>query len=176
MNIWLSSLRIRAHLSWRTGKHLQVLHVLRTYSTCSCPGQQDTKTYAALLLQVSQLLIVGLIMLCSCTFYHQKNPCVSLCCHHHKSECIFLQVSSKLPNTIGVHLAIGTTIITWTPGVLIRARNWWKIAQIKQGWWNLRRFFPSHYLAGNHGGSLWKWVLCPSPTSSVELVWESWPL
>ena len=34
MNIWLSSLRIRAHLSWRTGKHLHVLHVLRTYSTC----------------------------------------------------------------------------------------------------------------------------------------------
>ena len=28
MNIWLSSLRIRAHLSWRTGKHLHVLHVL----------------------------------------------------------------------------------------------------------------------------------------------------
>ena len=38
MNIWLSSLRIRAHLSWRTGKHLHVLHVLRTYSTCSYPG------------------------------------------------------------------------------------------------------------------------------------------
>ena len=38
MNIWLSSLRIRAHLSWRTGKHLHVLHVLRTYSTCSHPG------------------------------------------------------------------------------------------------------------------------------------------
>ena len=38
MNTWLSSLRIRAHLSWRTGKHLHVLHVLRTYSTCSCPG------------------------------------------------------------------------------------------------------------------------------------------
>ena len=48
MNIWLSSLKIRAHLSWRTGKHLHVLHVLRTYSTCSCPGQQDTTTYAAL--------------------------------------------------------------------------------------------------------------------------------
>ena len=45
MNIWLSSLRIRAHLSWRTGKHL---HVLRTYSTCSFPGYQDTTTYAAL--------------------------------------------------------------------------------------------------------------------------------
>ena len=28
MNIWLSSLRIRARLSWRTGKHLHVLHVL----------------------------------------------------------------------------------------------------------------------------------------------------
>ena len=27
MNIWLSSLRIRAHLNWRTGKHLHVLHV-----------------------------------------------------------------------------------------------------------------------------------------------------
>ena len=32
MNIWLSSLSIRAHFSWRTGKHLHVLHVLRTYS------------------------------------------------------------------------------------------------------------------------------------------------
>ena len=44
-------LRIRAHLSWRTGKHLHVLHVfhvLRTYSTCSYPGYQDTTTYAAL--------------------------------------------------------------------------------------------------------------------------------
>ena len=38
MNIWLSSLRIRAHLSWRTGKHRHGLHVLRTYSTCSYPG------------------------------------------------------------------------------------------------------------------------------------------
>ena len=38
MNIWLSSLRIRAHLSWRTVKHLHVLHVLQTYSTCSHPG------------------------------------------------------------------------------------------------------------------------------------------
>ena len=33
MNIWLNSLKIRAHLSWRTGTHLHVLHVLRTYST-----------------------------------------------------------------------------------------------------------------------------------------------
>ena len=48
VNIWLSSLRIRAHLSWRTGKHLHVLHVLRTYSTCSYPRYQDTTTYAAL--------------------------------------------------------------------------------------------------------------------------------
>ena len=48
MNVWLSSLRIRAHLSWRTGKHLHVFHVLRTYSTCSYPGYQDTTTYAAL--------------------------------------------------------------------------------------------------------------------------------
>ena len=48
MNKWLSSLRIRAHLSWRTGKHLHVLPVLRTYSTCSYPGYQDTTTYAAL--------------------------------------------------------------------------------------------------------------------------------
>ena len=38
VNIWLSFLRIRAHLSWRTGKHLHVLHVLQTYSTCSYPG------------------------------------------------------------------------------------------------------------------------------------------
>ena len=37
MNIWLSSLRIRAHLSWRTGRHLHVFPVLRTYSTCSIP-------------------------------------------------------------------------------------------------------------------------------------------
>jgi len=44
----ISSLRIRVHLSWRTGKHLYVLHVLRTYSTCSYPGYQDTTTYAAL--------------------------------------------------------------------------------------------------------------------------------
>ena len=48
INVWLSSLRIRAHLSWRTGKPLHVLHVLRTYSTCSYPGYQDTTTYAAL--------------------------------------------------------------------------------------------------------------------------------
>ena len=48
MNIWLSSLRMREHLSWRTRKHLHVLHVLRTYSTCSYPGYQDTTTYAAL--------------------------------------------------------------------------------------------------------------------------------
>ena len=48
MNIWLSSLRIRVHLSWRTEKHLHVLNVLRTYSTCSYPGYQDTTTYAAL--------------------------------------------------------------------------------------------------------------------------------
>ena len=40
--------RIRAHLSWRTGKHLHVLHVLRTYPTCSYPGYQDTTTYTAL--------------------------------------------------------------------------------------------------------------------------------
>ena len=55
MNIWLSSPRIRAHLSWRTGKHLHVLHVLRTYPTCSCPGYQDTTTYAALLRYISKL-------------------------------------------------------------------------------------------------------------------------
>ena len=54
MNIWLSSLKIRAHLSWRTGKHLHVLHVLRTCSTCSCPGQQDTTTYAALVMEITR--------------------------------------------------------------------------------------------------------------------------
>ena len=59
MNIWLSSLRIRAHLSWRTGKHLHVLHVLRTYSTCLCPGYQDTTTYAALARTTSYLVITG---------------------------------------------------------------------------------------------------------------------
>ena len=47
MNIWFSS-QNRAHLGWRTGKHLHVLHVLRTYPTCSYPGYQDTTTYAAL--------------------------------------------------------------------------------------------------------------------------------
>ena len=50
MNIWFRSLRIRAHLSWRTWKHLHVLHVLRTYSTCSYPGYQDTTTYAAVMM------------------------------------------------------------------------------------------------------------------------------
>ena len=59
MNIWLSSLRIRAHLSWRTGKHLHVLHVLRTYSTCSCPGQQDTTTYAALIVHLANVRFWG---------------------------------------------------------------------------------------------------------------------
>ena len=48
MNIWWSSLRIRAHLSWRTGKHFHVFHVFRTYSMCSYPRYQDTTTYAAL--------------------------------------------------------------------------------------------------------------------------------
>ena len=38
----VSSLRIRTHLSWRTGKHLHVLHVLQTYSTCSYPGHPVT--------------------------------------------------------------------------------------------------------------------------------------
>ena len=56
MNIWLSSLRIRAHLSWRTGKHLHVLHVLRTYSACSYPGYQDTTTYAALIKATSNVI------------------------------------------------------------------------------------------------------------------------
>merc|ERR1711873_84704 len=56
MNVGLSSLRIRAHLSWRTGKHLHVLNVLRTYSTCSYPGYQDTTTYAALTLAYSGIL------------------------------------------------------------------------------------------------------------------------
>ena len=63
MNIWLSSLRIRAHLSWRTGKHLHVLHVLRTYSTCSYPGYQDTTTYAALPTNMSSVTIPVLMYL-----------------------------------------------------------------------------------------------------------------
>ena len=42
-------LRIRAHLSWRTGKHLHVLHVLRTYFTCSHPGWYDGTNYATLI-------------------------------------------------------------------------------------------------------------------------------
>ena len=37
-NIAHPYLRIRAHLNWRSGKHLHVLHVLRTNSTCSHPG------------------------------------------------------------------------------------------------------------------------------------------
>ena len=68
MNIWLSSLRIRAHLSWRTGKHLHVLHVLRTYSTCSYPGYQDTTTYAALVL----ILIVSIL---SISILHYIDMC-----------------------------------------------------------------------------------------------------
>ena len=45
------SLRIRMHLSWRTGKHLHVLHVLQTYSTCSLPGWWDGTNYATLIQQ-----------------------------------------------------------------------------------------------------------------------------
>ena len=58
MNIFFSStasknwstvfLRIRVHLSWRTGKHLHCLRVLRIYSTCSQPGWQDGTNYASL--------------------------------------------------------------------------------------------------------------------------------
>ena len=56
MIIWLSSLRIRAHLIWRTGKHRHVLHVLRTYSTCSHPVWKDgTKIYATLVTLLSVL-------------------------------------------------------------------------------------------------------------------------
>ena len=62
MNIWLSSLRIRAHLSWRTGKHLHVLHVLRTYPTCSYPGYQDTTTYAALIAHVAGHRLPSLVL------------------------------------------------------------------------------------------------------------------
>ena len=58
VNIWLSSLRIRAHLSWRKGKHLHVRHVLRTYPTCSYPGYQDTTTYAALTAEWLNAMIV----------------------------------------------------------------------------------------------------------------------
>ena len=65
MNILLNSLRIRAHLSWRTGKHLHVLHVLRTYSTCSCPGQQDTTTYAPLLQYIFACSLSAI-----CYYYH----------------------------------------------------------------------------------------------------------
>ena len=38
MNIFILTSTIRAHLSWRTRKHLHVLHVLWTYSMCSQPG------------------------------------------------------------------------------------------------------------------------------------------
>jgi len=56
MNIFIYSLFIHYQItvlrepdqSTVLRKHLHVLHVLRTYSTCSCPGQQDTTTYAAL--------------------------------------------------------------------------------------------------------------------------------
>ena len=59
MNIWLSSLKIRALQSWRTGKHLHDLHVLRTYSTCSYPGYQDTTTYAALVVTIESRILRG---------------------------------------------------------------------------------------------------------------------
>ena len=68
MNIWFNSLRIRAHLSWGTGKHLHVLHVLRTYSTCSYPGYQDTTTYAALLYRDRALLLHKALAHCSSVF------------------------------------------------------------------------------------------------------------
>ena len=56
---------LNTSLSWRTGKHLHVLHVLRTSSTCSCPGQQDTTTYAAL----DYLLHIFLLSLLFISFY-----------------------------------------------------------------------------------------------------------
>ena len=38
MHIWLSSLRIIAHLSWRTEKHLHVLHMLRITPRAPIPN------------------------------------------------------------------------------------------------------------------------------------------
>ena len=35
---------------YQSGKHLHVLNVLQTYSTCSHPGWYDGKIYAALVL------------------------------------------------------------------------------------------------------------------------------
>ena len=57
MNIFKHQ-QIRAHLSRRTGKHLHVLHVLRTYPTCSYPGYQDTTTYAALPFKCQKRLVM----------------------------------------------------------------------------------------------------------------------
>ena len=95
MNIWLSSLKIRAHLSWRTGKHLHVLHVLRTYSTCSCPGQQDTTTYAALRSRKStDNKSVSLFAFCPATLLvqcHQEsqNSPMLVSCFSSGSESLF---------------------------------------------------------------------------------------
>ena len=77
MNIWLSSLRIRAHLSWRTRKRLHVLYVLRTYSTCSYPGYQDTTTYAALCDLPSPWYLISNFDLHFCLFTLLK-----ICCLH----------------------------------------------------------------------------------------------
>ena len=87
MNIWLNSLRIRAHLSWRTGKHLHVLHVLRTYSTCSYPGYQDTTTYAALYMDRGHVFeetpkqYSGQIYKCEASIQFLSSCCVLKLCY-----------------------------------------------------------------------------------------------
>ena len=63
MNIWLSSLRIRAHLSWRTGKHL-LLENRKTSPCSSC---------ALNLLHVLVSRISGYHNLCSPDFQHPEN-------------------------------------------------------------------------------------------------------
>ena len=110
MNIWLSSLRIRAHLSLRIGKHLHVLHVLRTFSTCLYPGYQDTTTYAALFLSISgkwvlfkQLALVAAAVILSWTIFRSiKRARPSL-----RVTCSFLVTNVGRVDLIPQHLALG---------------------------------------------------------------------
>ena len=90
MNNWLSSLRIKAHTSWRKGKHLHVLHLLRTYSTCSYPGYQDTTTYAALYHAIP----------CN-TMQHHAIPCKTM--PYHAIPCNIMQYHAIPCNTMQNH-------------------------------------------------------------------------
>ena len=138
MNIWLSSLKIRAHLSWRTGKHLHVLHVLRTYSTCSCPGQQDTTTYAALGWDKRKKQKMP-VCLCLCTFIEIRRGTKNL-------DLVLCTV---------VYIGLGKTSVTiWTIGSLENWGNHW-------GKWTILRSFRTTWVTLHDciGGVTWQHIV-----------------